>query len=111
MDVRDAHARRHEHGRERRRHPWIARLLALAARVAAAGVAAAVVLSTNGGHASHARKTPSRHHSGSSRAQTSTAQPTGKPGTAAIPVLAYNVINAAPPTSGASPDLYVPASE
>jgi hypothetical protein len=111
MDVRDAHARRHEHAREHRRHPLAARLLALAALAAAAVVAAAVVLSTNGGHASHARKTSSSHRSGSSRAQTTTAQPTGKPGTAAVPVLAYNVINAAPPSSGASPDLYVPATE
>jgi peptidoglycan/xylan/chitin deacetylase (PgdA/CDA1 family) len=110
MSARDVHARRHEQARKRRRHPWIARLLALVALAAAAGVAVAIVLSTTGGGASHARK-PGGHRSATTRGQASTAQGTGKPGTASVPILAYNVINAAPPASGASPDLYVPASE
>jgi peptidoglycan/xylan/chitin deacetylase (PgdA/CDA1 family) len=85
-------------------------LLAVGALAAAVGLAAAIVLSTTGG-SSHRRSTANHHGSGSTRAQTSTAQASGAPGTASVPILAYNVINAAPASSGASPDLYVPASE
>jgi peptidoglycan/xylan/chitin deacetylase (PgdA/CDA1 family) len=111
MDVRDAHGRRHDQPRQRRRNHWSARLLALAGLAAAAGVAVAIVLSTTGGGTSHRHKSASGHRTASSRARTSTAQTSGTPGTASVPILAYNVINAVPPSSGASPDLYVPADE
>jgi peptidoglycan/xylan/chitin deacetylase (PgdA/CDA1 family) len=111
MDVRDAQGRRRDQPRQRRRNPWTARLLAVAALAAAAGVAVAIVLSTTGGGTSHRHKTASGHGSTSSRPRTSTAQTTGAPGTASVPILAYNVINAVPASSGASPDLYVPTDE
>jgi peptidoglycan/xylan/chitin deacetylase (PgdA/CDA1 family) len=86
-------------------------LFAVGALAAGVGVAVAIVLSTTGGGSSHGQKAANRHGSASSRAQTSTAQTAGAPGTASVPILAYNVINAAPASSGASPDLYVPADE
>jgi peptidoglycan/xylan/chitin deacetylase (PgdA/CDA1 family) len=86
-------------------------LLAVGALAAAAVVAVVIVLSTTGGGSTHHHKTSQRAPSGSTRKQTTTSQSSGTPGTASVPILAYNVINAAPPSSGASPDLYVPSDE
>jgi peptidoglycan/xylan/chitin deacetylase (PgdA/CDA1 family) len=86
-------------------------LLAVGGLAAAAVVAVAIVVSTTGGGSTHHHKTAKRPPSGSARTQTSTAQSAGTPGQASVPILAYNVINAAPASSGASPDLYVPSDE
>jgi peptidoglycan/xylan/chitin deacetylase (PgdA/CDA1 family) len=86
-------------------------LLAAGALAAAAAVAVAIVLSTTGGGSAHRHTTTRQTTPGSGRKQTSTSQSTGTPGTASVPILAYNVINAAPASSGASPDLYVPSDE
>jgi peptidoglycan/xylan/chitin deacetylase (PgdA/CDA1 family) len=87
-----------------------ARLLALGSLLAVGGVAAAIVISTTGGSGSHAHKTAA-HQSSSAQARTSTTGAAGKPGTSAVPILAYHVINVAPPTSSAPPALYVPVDE
>ncbi len=69
-----------------------------------AGVIVAIILTTTGGGSGSA----SSHHAS---VTTSTSTPATTPGTAAVPILTYHVINSAPAGSGASPDLYVPGSE
>lgn len=72
--------------------------------IAVGAVLAAIVLGETGRSGSHApaasRKLPNV-----------SASTTAKPGTASVPVLAYNVINVAPPQSTAPPALYVSAPE
>jgi peptidoglycan/xylan/chitin deacetylase (PgdA/CDA1 family) len=88
-----------------------ARLLAVGAL---AGVIAAVVAAiavATGGHKSHASATTASTTSAhrSSSGTTSTAA-SGTPGTLAVPILMYHVINV-PPPSAAFPGLYVPRDE
>jgi peptidoglycan/xylan/chitin deacetylase (PgdA/CDA1 family) len=112
MEVRPASTGRRERGREQRPQPHVtpSRLLAIGSLLAVGGVAAAIVFSTTGGSGSHAHKTAA-HQSSSASARTSTTGAAGKPGTAAVPILAYHVINVAPATSSAPPALYVPVDE
>ncbi len=90
--------------RERRRSTTQTRLLAAGSLVAAAAVIVAIVLTTTGGGTSNS--TPA--HTTASKPAPAASQ---KPGTAAVPILTYHVINSPPAGSGASPDLYVPGSE
>ena len=78
--------------------------MAAGSLVVVAGVIIAIILTTTGG-GSGSKSTP--HASATKPATTSAA----KPGSAAVPILTYHVINSAPAGSGASPDLYVPGSE
>jgi len=112
MEVRPASTGRRKRGREQRRqsHVTPARLLALGSLLAVGAVAAAIVISTTGGSGSHARKTAAQQSS-SANARTSTTGAAGKAAAAAVPILAYHVINVAPPTSSAPPALYVPVDE
>jgi peptidoglycan/xylan/chitin deacetylase (PgdA/CDA1 family) len=112
MDARDAPARRREQARERE-------LRAKRTRLAAGGSLGAVVVitavilfsSSGGGSSSHAQKTSAGAGSRSATASTTSSQAPAKPGTAAVPILTYHVINASPAQSGAAPELYVPAGE
>lgn len=80
-------------------------------------IAIVVAVATAGGSSSHphAAALPATARragvgAGGAPHSTVTGQPTGKPGTASVPVLMYHVIN--PPPAGAPfPGLYVPASE
>jgi peptidoglycan/xylan/chitin deacetylase (PgdA/CDA1 family) len=112
MEVRPAPPGRRVRGREPRRRSRAtpARLLAVGSLLAVGGVAAAIVVSSTGGSGSHAHKATSGQP-GSARARTSTTAAAGTPGTATVPILAYHVINVAPPASSAPPALYVPVDE
>jgi peptidoglycan/xylan/chitin deacetylase (PgdA/CDA1 family) len=92
-------------------------------RMAAVSSIAVVVLAVTGiavaelgGGSSHRHVSapPSRHHGTStgkaSSASTTASATTGSPGTAPVPILAYQVIAPTPP-GAASPDLYVPPDE
>jgi peptidoglycan/xylan/chitin deacetylase (PgdA/CDA1 family) len=122
MNLEEVQARRLARARERqlriRRRRRVAALVAVGL-VAVIAVAVALAAS-GGGHPSTAGKLTAAHrgtrahragaharfHSGS----TVTGTPTGKRGTAAVPILMYHVI--APPPPGAPfPGLYVPAPE
>jgi peptidoglycan/xylan/chitin deacetylase (PgdA/CDA1 family) len=98
-------ARRLTAARRRRRRGALARLGAAGSLIAVGVIIATIVLGSTGGSGAHKRKqiAPSRRGS--------TVRTVTKPGTAAVPILAYRVINAPPPQSGASPTLYVPAAE
>ncbi len=120
-------ARRLARERERRARARRARLIAVAALVAVILAAGAIALAAGGGGKSHATPpataSASSAHGGAKGAahrsaggprgtprSTVTGAATGKPGTAAVPVLMYHVIN--PPPAGAPfPGLYVPADE
>ena len=105
MESRDAQARRPEHAREHPLRVMLTRLAAAGSLIAVAVVLAVIVFgSGNGG--SHATKA-SRKLPGASVS----ARATVKPGTASVPILAYHVINVAPPQSTAPASLYVPADE
>ncbi len=97
--------RRLQKQRQRRQSTARARLLAGAALLAVAAALVAIIVSTTGGGTnSNARQTANH------KPATTNPAP-AKPGTAGVPILTYHVINSAPAGSGASPDLYVPASE
>jgi peptidoglycan/xylan/chitin deacetylase (PgdA/CDA1 family) len=110
MDVRDVKVRRPEHAHDRQMRVGPTRLAALGSLTAVAAIIIAIVLSTTGGSGSHATKTTANKSGQSGHGQTSgTATP--KPGTTAVPILAYHVINVQPPSSTAPADLYVPTDE
>ena len=105
MNLRDVE-RRAQRERRRRKSTARARLLAGGALVGVAALIVAIILTTTGGG-----KNASSKQNASTHKPTTTTPAATKPGTAAIPILTYHVINSAPAGSGASPDLYVPASE
>ena len=124
MDVEQSRARRARQQRELRRRRR--RAVALLAGAAAIVVAVLVITLASGSSSPPAApKTPSPSAAVRSRAGAgarvtpsglspatppSDARGTGRPGTAAVPILTYHVIN--PPPPGAPfPGLYVPASE
>ncbi len=91
-------------------------MFAGASLLLAAAVAAAVVLASGGGGASRPARGNTEHVGSSQAARSSkgvaqgTGSATGRPGTEAVPILMYHVIN--PPPAGAPfPGLYVSASE
>jgi peptidoglycan/xylan/chitin deacetylase (PgdA/CDA1 family) len=84
-----------------------ARVLALGSLLAVGALAFLIVLSTTGGSGSHAKHGSSKEASATTRSSTTAA----KPGTTTVPILAYHVINVAPPQSTAPPSLYVPVDE
>ena len=104
MNLRDVE-RRVQRQRQRRHSTARARLLAGGALVAVAGLLVAIILTTTGGGKSSNSKQTAK------QTPATTKPASSKPGTAAIPILTYHVINSAPAGSGASPDLYVPGSE
>lgn len=103
---RQAGARRQEMARRRRRRVALARLGALGSLVAVIGVGIALVSSSSGGGHNSSASTTS-----TSGSTTTASQSTATTGTVTVPLLAYNVINNAPPSSSLSPSLYVPADE
>ncbi len=122
MDLEEVQARRLARARERqlriRRRRRVAALTAVGL-VAVIAVAVALASSNGGSPAKANRLALARHHRRGHRAgararfhpgSTVTGTPTGKPGTASVPILMYHVI--APPPAGAPfPGLYVPAPE
>ncbi len=124
MNLQESQARRAAQ-RDRRRRTGRRRLLGVALLVAVViiAVVAVAAASSGSGPGTAARSTAGRPRSNRSRARrtgargrtrrsgsTVTGRPTGRPGTARVPILMYHVI--APPPAGAPfPGLYVPASE
>jgi peptidoglycan/xylan/chitin deacetylase (PgdA/CDA1 family) len=98
-------ARRVAAARRRRRRVALARVGAGGSLIAVGVIIATLVLGSTGGSGTHTPKKTT------SSPRSSTVPTVPSAGTAAVPILAYRVINAAPPQSGASPTLYVPASE
>ena len=111
MSSREAQGRRRQSARKRRARVWRARLVALVSLLVVAGIVVVAVLGTTSGSSSH----PAKHGSGASAkaSQTDTkgSASSSQPGTSAVPVLTYHVINVAPASTSASPSLYVPADE
>jgi peptidoglycan/xylan/chitin deacetylase (PgdA/CDA1 family) len=119
MNLQEVQARRLARARERQ-----ARMRRRIAAMSAVGLVAIVVVvvavasSAGGGKSpakvagvTHHRRRGGTHHAAGARpSSTVTGAPTGKPGTASVPVLMYHVI--APPPPGAPfPGLYVPSGE
>ncbi len=111
MSPRDVPARRRENRPRSTRSAGPARLVAVGALLAVAGVLAAIVLGSSGGGGSHPTTAAAATSSGSAKPASTTTASSGTPGTASVPVLAYHVINVAPASTSASQDLYVPADE
>src|SRR6476620_7907478 len=110
MDVRDASASRRGRFNEPhqpRRLPG--RLLALGSLVAVGVLPVENISSTTGSSSNHTPKSATKSTSNSGNGGSTSAA--AKPGTATVPILAYHVINVAPPLSSAPPALYVPADE
>jgi peptidoglycan/xylan/chitin deacetylase (PgdA/CDA1 family) len=114
MDIETRRARREERRRAARRRRAAA-LIALAAAL----LALVVVLATGSlGSSQSTRQTRSTGARTSTGAEHAPARssgagggaPTGRPGTAAVPILMYHVI-AAPPAGAPFPGLYVPPQE
>lgn len=81
-----------------------ARLLAAGSLIAVIAVLVLIIKSTTGGGSS---KSAGQAGTGAKSA----TKPAATPGTEAVPILTYHVINTVPAGSGASPDLYVSPSE
>jgi peptidoglycan/xylan/chitin deacetylase (PgdA/CDA1 family) len=111
MDVRDVQARRLEQAGERQLRVRRARFVAFGSLIAVAALAAVIVFVSIGGSGSHAPTAPRGPSRASVNGPTSGSRGTGRPGTATVPILAYNVINVPPAQSAAPPGLYVPADE
>jgi peptidoglycan/xylan/chitin deacetylase (PgdA/CDA1 family) len=111
MDSSDVPARRPAQPPEPQPRPSRTRFTALGSLVAVTAVLAAIVLTATSGSGSHARKSSSAHSSSTVRGRVSVAGASGKPGAATVPILAYQVINAAPPSLTGPATLYVPANE
>jgi peptidoglycan/xylan/chitin deacetylase (PgdA/CDA1 family) len=89
-----------------------ARLLALGSLVTAVLITAVIVLTSGGGSGQHAAGDLVKPATLSRRHRASGASATRLTGQAAVPILAYHVINQAPPGSPiSSSSLYVPTSE
>jgi peptidoglycan/xylan/chitin deacetylase (PgdA/CDA1 family) len=111
MDRRDVQAFRQEQARTRQMRARRARFLGVGSLIAVGAGIAAIVISSSGGPRSHAPTTSAKQSTGTVNQRAPATQPAGKPGTAAVPILAYHVVNVPPPQGGASPELYVPADE
>lgn len=72
-------------------------------------VALVIVFGSTSGSGSHASNASRTHASGSVNGRRSVG--TATPGTATVPILAYNIVNVQPAQTAASPDLYVSAVE
>jgi len=105
MESRYVPGRRPPRVRGRRHHVWLARIGAAGSIIAAGAILAVIVSGSTGGGSHKASKTPTK------AAGTSTGPGTAKPGTASVPILAYRVINSAPPGSSAPASLYVPGAQ
>ena len=111
MDFSGAPARRPAQPPEDPSRARRARFTALGSLGAFTAVLAAIVLTSTGGSGSHAPKRSAQRASGTPTRPASGTGAAGKPGAASVPILAYHVINTAPPSSAVSAALYVPASE
>jgi peptidoglycan/xylan/chitin deacetylase (PgdA/CDA1 family) len=111
MEARHAPPGRRERGGQHRPPPNVlpTRLLAFGSLLAVGGVVLAIIISSTGGSSSHARHATSKPSSTPSGTHTSPSA--AKPAATTVPILAYHVINVAPPASSAPPSLYVPADE
>ena len=107
MSFRDAQGRRREQARQRQVRARRARLGALGSLIVVAGIVLAAVIGSSSGSSSHR----GAHATGSTRARNSTTTSGSSPAISAVPILMYHVINVAPASTSASPDLYVPADE
>ncbi len=103
VSPRDVERRVHTQ-RTRRRSTPQARLLAGGSLAAVAALIVVIIVSTTGGGGS----SPKPSHTSAAKQTPAAGQ---KPGTTAVPILAYHVINSVPAGSGASPDLYTPQSD
>jgi peptidoglycan/xylan/chitin deacetylase (PgdA/CDA1 family) len=110
MDPRDASARRAQQERERELRTKRARLAAAGCLLAVVAITGGLVVSSTGGSSSHASRT-SAEKARAAAARSTSSVSAARPGTAAVPILTYHVINAAPSQSGAAPDVYVAADE
>ncbi len=95
-------------GPKRPLSPMRARIAAVGSLVAVAVITVAIVVAFALGSAS-TRSSATRSKSTARRP--SAAQSAKLPGTAAVPILAYDVINVAPPQTALPPSLYVPVDE
>ncbi len=109
MDPRRVQPVRLEPARARRR--WRARFAAFGSLTAVAALLAVIVFGATSGSGSHTSNRSNEHEGGSSSEAASASQRTGTTGSTAVPILAYDIINAPPPQSAVSADLYVPAAE
>ena len=96
------------HASERRLNRISARIVAVGSLLTVTVVAIAIVLTFTRGPAS-AR--PSGTHPKRSAKKSSAPHKASLPGTASVPILAYEVIDAAPAQTALSPSLYVPAGQ
>ncbi len=111
MDSSRVPARRPAQPPEGQAPPSRTRFTALGSLIAVTAVLAAIVLTSTSGSGSTAPKSSSSrtHRSASGVAPASSAS--GKLGAAAVPILAYQVINAAPSSLTGPATLYVPTNE
>ncbi len=110
MSSRDAQSRRRQDARKRQVQVRRGRFAAVASLLIVAAVIVVAVAGSIGGGSS------TSHHSsagsgGGSAQSSSTAASAQQPGTAAVPILTYHVINVPPAQTSAQSDLYVPADE
>jgi peptidoglycan/xylan/chitin deacetylase (PgdA/CDA1 family) len=107
MTFRDEQAPRANQARERRRRVRRERFAALGSLIVVGAVVAAIVLSSTLVSGS---KLP-RVSATASTSAASVSHGAGQPGTLAVPILEYHVINVPPPQSAAPAALYVSADE
>jgi peptidoglycan/xylan/chitin deacetylase (PgdA/CDA1 family) len=105
MESRAARPPRPDDRHRRRRPVWPARLLAAGSLIVVAAVIVSFISAATRGSGSH-----NPTHRGT-RANTTPAPTTRQTTGTAVPILAYRIINTAPPQSSASPSLYVPTDE
>jgi peptidoglycan/xylan/chitin deacetylase (PgdA/CDA1 family) len=110
MSFRDAHSRRREEARKHRANVRRGRLVAFGSLGVVTAIVLAAILGSLGGSgpSTKLRSSGGSLHSSNS---SSTAAATRQPGTQAVPILTYHVINVPPVQTTTSADLYVPADE
>jgi peptidoglycan/xylan/chitin deacetylase (PgdA/CDA1 family) len=111
MVSRNVPTRRLERAQERRLRMTPARLAAFGSLVAAVVATALVVLTSASGSGQYAAGAPPKPATLPTRHRTSGAPAVRTADKATVPILAYHVINQAPPQSPISSSLYVPTSE
>ncbi len=111
MSFRDAQSRRRQDARKRQVQVRRERFVAIASLLVVAVVIVVAVVGSIGGSGSATGHHPSAGSGGGSGQSSTTAASAQQPGTAAVPILTYHVINAPPAQTSAQSDLYVPADE
>src|SRR5579884_107376 len=105
MDPRGAQPPRRQQPHQSQLRLTSARGLAFVSLLAAVAIVIAIVVGSMSHSSSHASSDAAKH------ARTAGGPSTPRPAAAAVPILAYAVINTQPAGSSLAPDLYVPASE